>query len=343
MSRRQVALGALTGIAVLAVAALAVLPSIVWPSPRDDPHLAAAGTSSAPVVVSRVTISQRPSPSPSPSPTPVVIPELTGPTQPANPPPPPPPPPPPRGYIGPPATNPTEAVANAYAAGTSLQPAATMAVALLDLQSGTLYGSPNIDRQFASASVVKVFIATRLLVDGEAADPAVQDLMWKMITCSDDDAGSKLYILAGSESLVGWVQARYGISGLAPANIPNYWGLTRITARAMTTFYADVAGDPAVAPWLLNAMANVQEYGCDGYREWFGIPDAANDWMVKQGWMCCLENLTRLHSTGYVDQHRYAVAMLTAGPRSYYEQDAGATLTMMAQALMPDGVIPGAA
>jgi hypothetical protein len=273
-----------------------------------------------------------------------VIPQVTGSRQPTNPPMTIQPPTQPPAPTGPPArsgaaTTPEEAVADAYEVAQPRTDAA--AVALLDLHSGTLYGAGNIDEPYASASVVKVFIAARLLVDGQAADPAVRDLMWKMITLSDDDAGSRLYILAGSESLVGWIHDHYGINGLQPANIPNYWGLTRITARAMVTFYARAAADPAVAPWLLDAMANVQPYGSDGYYQHFGIPSAATNWRVKQGWMCCLENLTRLHSTGYVDNDHYAAAMLTTGPPSYYNHDAGQTLTLMAQALLPAGTIPG--
>jgi hypothetical protein len=224
-----------------------------------------------------------------------------------------------------------------------MEPSSRLAVALLDLQTGTLYGAGDISGQFASASVVKVFIATWLLVNGKATDPTVADLMWRMITCSDDDAGSTLYALAGSETLVGWIANRYGIGGMSPANLPGYWGLTRITARAITTFYADVMVDPAVAPWLLNAMANVQEYGCDGYREWFGIPDAAKSWMVKPGWMCCLENATRLLSTGYIDHGRYAAALMIDGPISLYDGDGASTLTAMAKALLPNGVVPGTA
>jgi hypothetical protein len=309
---------------------------------------AATSPPAAPVVVDTVP-AWTPPPVPTSPATPVEvvndgrveIPEVTASAQPTNPPVEVPVATEPPDYDGRVATNPEEAVAFAYGVAEPRTEAA--AVALLDRQTGTLYGAGDIDETYASASVVKVFIATRLLVDGQAQDPAVRDLMWRMITLSDDDAGSRLYILAGSEGLVGWIHDRYGIDGLKPANIPNYWGLTRITARAMVTFYARVADDPAVAPWLLDAMAHVEPYGSDGYYQHFGIPPAASDWAVKQGWMCCLENLTRLHSTGYVDNDRYAVALLTAGPRAYYDQDAGATLTLMAQALMPKGAIPTAA
>ena len=103
-----------------------------------------------------------------------------------------------------------------------------------------------------------------------------------------------------------------GIGGLAPANIPNYWGLTRIT-RAVVRFYVAVAGDSAVAPWLFSAMASTTATAADGFKQHFGLPSVAASWKVKQGWMCCLENLTRMHSTGLISGDRYSVALLIEG------------------------------
>ncbi len=231
-----------------------------------------------------------------------------------------------------------QAVADAYAAGAPQL--SRLAIAVLDLRTRAFSGAGDIDEPYASASVVKVLIAARLLADGRAEDPGVRDLMWKMITVSDDDAGSQLYRLAGSETLVGWVSAHYGIDGLAPATQPGYWGLTRITARAMVYFYAVVAGDPAVGPWLLDAMAHARPYGSDGFPQHFGLPSAAATWRVKQGWMCCLDGVTRMHSTGYVDGDGYAVALLTEGDRSLYNGAGAQVLTTVAQTLLPGGVVP---
>jgi len=233
------------------------------------------------------------------------------------------------------------AVAEAQAVGAGQ---ARTAVALLDLHTGALYSAGDIDEPYAAASVVKVFIAARLLAEGRAADPRVRDLMWRMITLSDDDAATRLYGLAGAEKLVPWIAHRYGIAGLAPTDQPNWWGLTRITARGVVTFYAAVAADPVVAPWLMDAMAQTEPYGSDGFYQYFGLPSAAASWRVKQGWMCCLEGLSRMHSTGYIDNDRYAVALLAAGPPSMYEEGDGAELlTAMARALMPNGVVPTSA
>jgi hypothetical protein len=231
-----------------------------------------------------------------------------------------------------------QAVADAYAVGAAH--VTSVAVALLDLQSGTLYGAGDIDEPYASASLVKVFIAARLLAEGRAEDPAVRDRMWRMITVSDDDAATYLYGLAGGEGLAPWIADHYGISGLAPADRPGYWGLTRVTARGMVSFYAAVVHDPAVAPWLLDAMGQAQPYGSDGFYQHFGLPAKAASWRVKQGWMCCLEDLTRMHSTGYIDGDRYAAALLISGPPSLYGDPGAQALTSMAQALLPGGTVP---
>jgi hypothetical protein len=273
-----------------------------------------------------------------PTPTFTLTSETPRPEQPPNQPPPKAPAPPARGYQGAPATNPSEAVAHAVTVGRSR--GERVAAAVLDRRTGTFYGAGDVDYGFASASVVKTFIAARLLADGKASDPAISDQMWRMIVASDDKAATALYPLVGREGVVPWVASRYHISGLEPANIPNYWGLTRITARAMVNFYAAVARDSVVGPWLMDAMAHAQAHASDGFAQLFGIPAAAKSWRVKQGWMCCLESVTRMHSTGFVDGDRYTVALLTEGAKSVYGSIGAQTLTLMAQALMPAGSIP---
>jgi len=242
------------------------------------------------------------------------------------------------GYKGPAATNPAQAVANAASVGPARGVRA--AVAVLDRRTGRFYGAGDVDYAFASASVVKAFIATRLLVEGHANDPGVKDQMYQMIVASDDNAATALYPLVGREALVPWIASRYHLTGLAPANVPNYWGLTRITARAMVNFYAAIATDSVVGPWLMDAMAHARATAADGFPQLFGLPAVAKSWRVKQGWMCCLESVTRMHSTGFLDGDRYTAALLTEGPTSNYGSYGAQTLTLMAQALLPGGSLP---
>jgi hypothetical protein len=215
-----------------------------------------------------------------------------------------------------------------------------VAVAVLDLRSKRFYGAGDVDAWYPAASLVKVFIAARLLSEGRADVDWVQELMDRMIVCSDDDAASALYGMAGGDDLMPWVTDHYGIGGVTPPAEPGLWGMTGVTARAMVDFYARVAVDPVVGPWLRSAMGGVQPYGCDGFYQHYGLPSAAAAWQVKQGWMCCLDNLSRMHSTGYVDGGEYAVALLTEGPISTYGPSGAQTLTLVAQTLLPGGVVP---
>jgi hypothetical protein len=234
-----------------------------------------------------------------------------------------------------------EAVAAAEQIG--IQRGERVAVVVRDRTTGATYVAGDVDAPYASASVVKVFIATRLLVDGLAEDAEVKDQMWRMVTASDDAAATKLYPMAGGEGLAAWISDRYHVSGLVASNRPGYWGLTRITARAMVEFYTAVADDPVVGPWLLDAMGEGTRVGADGFNQYFGLMFTSHHWRLKQGWMCCLEDKMRMHSTGYVDHDRYVVAVLSEGTRDKYYDYGRRTLTLMAQALMPGGTIAGSA
>jgi hypothetical protein len=75
---------------------------------------------------------------------------------------------------------------------------------VVDRQAGVGYAAGDVDTAYASASIVKVLIAARLLAEGKADGPGVRDQMWRMIVSSDDDAATALYPLAGGEGLAPW-------------------------------------------------------------------------------------------------------------------------------------------
>lgn len=237
----------------------------------------------------------------------------------------------------------TSSTADAVAAAAHIgvQRGVRAAVMVHDRNTGATYIAGDVDYAYASASVVKVFIATRLLVEGRTKDPVVKDQMWRMVTASDDAAATALYPVAGSEGLAAWISARYHLTGISASPRPGYWGLTRITARAVVGFYTAVADDPAAGPWLLDAMGEGTRVGADGFNQYFGLMYVAHHWRVKQGWMCCLEDKMRMHSTGFVDYDRYVIALLTEGNRDKYYEYGRRTLSLMAQALLPNGVVVG--
>ena len=219
----------------------------------------------------------------------------------------------------------------------------TSAVAVLDTTTGTLTSAGEATTQFNTASVVKVLLATELLVTGQmtgdTADTALQ-----MITRSDDDAADALYELAGSDDVVNLVAQRYGIADLgSPPEEPGQWGESQVTAKGLAELYAALQHDPVVWPWLSAAMAATTTTAEDGSDQTFGIPSAAASWAVKQGWMVGLGPGATYSSTGYVDDGRWVVVLLSSGTAAQYGEPMTTTMTSMAKALMPDGVAPGVA
>lgn len=222
-------------------------------------------------------------------------------------------------------------------------------VAVLDLSTGTYAGAGADTAPFASESVVKVMIVSRLLLTGQMTG-AVADEAYRMITQSDDADADALYGPAGGDALIEETAAHYGIRFLgSPPRSPGWWGSTQITAKGMVYLYAAIAQDPVVGPWLMNAMAHATEYGADGTYQFFGLPSAAPAAAVKQGWGDDGDDTPNavFNSTGYVGgttaggatDDRYAVAILTDGPPDSYGNAISGVLTAQAQALMPGGRI----
>jgi hypothetical protein len=195
---------------------------------------------------------------------------------------------------------------------------------------------------FATESVVKVFIATRLLatkqLTGDTADTA-----YRMIAQSDDGAADALYGLTGGDEVVTWIAEHYGIPGLgSPPTRFGWWSNTHISAVGMARFYAKVKADPLVWPWLSKAMHAATEYGSDGTYQFFGLKRADPKAAIKQGWGQDDDDWAEasdFNSTGYVNSDRYAVVILVKGPPWEYNSGAPAAVTRIAEALMPGGVM----
>jgi len=218
-------------------------------------------------------------------------------------------------------------------------------VAVLDLKTGAYYGAGGDTESFASESVVKVLIAAELLATGQMSGQT-ETTAYQMITESDDDDADALYGLAGGDEVINDVAERYDIPFLgSPPEQAGWWGNTEINAKGMVYLYAAIAKDPVVGPWLINAMAHTSEYGADGTYQLFGIPSATTGAAVKQGWGDDGDDSPNavFNSTGYVDDDRYAVAILTDGSPSTYGDTISAMLTQQAKTLMPGGELAPAA
>jgi hypothetical protein len=214
------------------------------------------------------------------------------------------------------------------------------AVAVLDTQTGAYATAGAADTPFNTASVVKVFLATNLLLTGQMSGSTATTAQ-AMISQSDDDAADALYDLAGGDQVVTIIEQHYGIPDLgSPPADAGQWGETQVTADGLAHLYADLEDDTTVWPWLSKAMATATRTGADGTDQYFGIPSASDDWAVKQGWMTGLGPGSTYDSTGYVDGSRYVVVLLTYGSAAQYGSAMAATITQMARLALPGG-IPG--
>jgi hypothetical protein len=236
-----------------------------------------------------------------------------------------------------------QAVAYAEAAGVSA------GVAVLDEATGTVYRAGDSDQYYGSASVMKVFVAARLLASGKLSDPERRRLAWNMITRSDDDALEQLLPMVGGTAVIDWVRARYHLPRLGRRSPkPGCWGNTQVSAEGIVALYRALAGDAVVAPWLFRALAHHTRRAADGTRQDFGIADAVpgRRSAVKQGWGSCSSNSggSVINSTGVVGSGRFAIAILTDTGRGTVNGHAfnrfqANVVTHVAHLLLPGGTV----
>jgi hypothetical protein len=242
-----------------------------------------------------------------------------------------------------PATAATRGSVLTAAAGFARSQGFHVGIAVYDTKTNRTYGSGDDTGPFASESVVKAMIATRLLVQGRMSGTTAR-LAWKMITQSDDGIASSFYGSVGGDGLIHWIKQRYHVwnLGTRPSS-PGYWGNTHITARGLVAYYVRMKRDPRVGPWLLRAMHHARPYGSDGTYQFFGLPSATSGAAVKQGWGCDFGagcDTADFNTTGFVNHDRYAVAILARGPASTYGATIGSMLTHTARILLPGGHFP---
>jgi hypothetical protein len=226
------------------------------------------------------------------------------------------------------------------------------AVTVMDMKTGQTWQAGSIKRLFGAGSVMKVIIATKILATGKmTGDIAAR--AFKMVTLSDDDQATYLWDTFGSSGIITWVAKHYRIPDLGtPNDEPGFWGNTHITSHGIAELYYHALRDPAVGPWLSNAMHHYNCQASDGTDQCFGIPQATKSAGVKQGWSAGYgsadnRNNSILHTTGLVEGNRYAVVILTEGVGTAYQSGptgvvpaAAAAVDAMAKLLLPGGRIP---
>lgn len=217
------------------------------------------------------------------------------------------------------------------------------AVVVIDRKTGAFYGAGDYDHYYGSASVMKVFVAAKLLATGRMHG-TTERLAYRMITKSDNNALEQLLPKVGGTRVVDWAQHHYHVSDLGAPPAPGKrwcWGNTHITAQGIATFYTRVLRDRKVGPWLSYAMHHYAVHDADGLDQIFGIPAAVTGAGIKQGEGHCSSdtNGSIINSTGLVAHNRFAVAILSQSHiccnRGGFNAEQAAIVTKMAHILFP--------
>lgn len=204
-----------------------------------------------------------------------------------------------------------------------------VSVVVFDRQAGATTVSVHADRAYTSASLVKLLIALAVLDRG---GPTSQ--VQRMLSHSDDDLASQFWSAYGGPLIVTSWAKKIGLTGTRPPADPGRWGDTRITAKDVVRIYQYVLAHAPGA--IMTALRAATERGSDGFRQYFGIPDAAGGrpWAVKQGWSCCRPT-RMLHTSGVVgEDDRYIVAVLSEHPASVDYATASKRVTSVVSALL---------
>jgi hypothetical protein len=225
-------------------------------------------------------------------------------------------------------------------AAAGVEPNTVLGAVVYDRVTGQALLSRNADRQFRSASLVKLMIAIDALNRG--ADNAERDQIARMLSLSDDDIASSLWV-KGGPGIITRVVALVGLQHTEAPEQAGKWGQVKLTANDMVLVYQYIMDTlpPEDHTLIVDALARAPQYAADGSDQYFGIPDGLNtQWAIKQGWGNNTKKMV-LHSTALVGaNYRYIVILLTEHPLGSGWSTCKRSVTAAAKAL--DGQLPGA-
>lgn len=241
----------------------------------------------------------------------------------------------------------------------------TAGIAVFDREAGEFVHQQDADRQFRSASVVKLLIALDFFWDrGPEYDvpPADRERLDVMLRSSDDDAASYYWEQLGGAAIVDRMVKRLGLTHTAgpPATHPGFWGYVALTAADTVRIYRYLLEDAPspVREYVMGQLHQATRHGTDGFDQYFGIASVfETGYSIKQGWsgfhgssgyrsdkakpqsVVDLVN-DALHTTGTVGaDDRSIVAVFTLHPSGTpYEQAYAAVTQLTAGLTVPGGV-----
>jgi hypothetical protein len=226
---------------------------------------------------------------------------------------------------------------------------ADIGVMVLDRQTGQQVSAGSTGR-WATASVVKLFIADDLLLREPNLTPADRKSLDVMLRSSDDSAAEVFWNRGGGSAIINRVKARYGLAQTSPPG-NGRWFNTITSAQDLVRYYDMMMSGsgglpPEQANVIMSDLAASTPTAPDGmvpggvYPQRFGIPEGlpAEPVAVKQGWMCCIGSDWMHLSTGVVGlDRRYIMVIYSLQPTG--AETARATITQAVRSIFPAGKI----
>lgn len=166
----------------------------------------------------------------------------------------------------------------------------TTGYVLFDRDTNAVTAQSNQDKQFRSASVVKLLIAldyltrTGSLSKVPAADKAALE---RMLRSSDDVAARTFYQGGGRTAVIDRMVRKIGLKHTQPPADANFWGYTALSASDVVKIYQYLLkGDPkGFGKFILDNVHQFTKCAIDGRDQSFGIPSAVSaPFGAKQGW-----------------------------------------------------------
>lgn len=214
---------------------------------------------------------------------------------------------------------------------------AQVGMEVYDRQTNTVVTSLHSAQAFHSMSVVKLLIAIDVVArdNGTLPDAATRERITQMLSTSDDDIASSLWVSEGEDSIITRDVRLMGLTGTQPPSTAGEWGDTTITAADLVRVYQYVEDQlPASAHDLIyHALFTASPLAADGTDQYFGIPDGipGSTWAIKQGWGSS-GSTAYFNTTGLVGpDSRYVVIVLTSASLGQYRALPGAVTAGTAQ------------
>jgi hypothetical protein len=226
---------------------------------------------------------------------------------------------------------------------------ADIGVMVQDRETGQVIAAGTTSR-WATASVVKLFIADDLLLREPNLSPTDRGLLDVMLRSSDDSAAETFWNRGGGSAIINRVTTRYGLTATSPPS-NGRWFNTITSAQDLVRYYDMLlsgAGGlpPERANIIMSNLAASTPTAPDGtqpggtYPQRFGIPEGlpGEPVAVKQGWMCCVNSDWMHLSTGVVGRdRRYVMVIYSLQPTN--ATTARTAITQAVTTMFPTGQI----